>query len=167
MNTFYKWNVIGQIRTALLDGINFGVTILAETGAMDRFVCGVLAFALLGCDAAGSGFRGVEPVTRHVDGSRFTLRFRGDLVEAIRTSPEMLPKFEAVARKAARAAEAERAGCETAWVEGDPAMMLLGLACYGGKAPRKPKRRNMLSCDFQTLTGGNLYPAGTVECSKL
>ena len=62
---------------------------------------------LAACDAAGPGFRGADKVVREVDGSRFTLRFRGDMVEAIRTSPEMLPRFETVARRAALLAEAE------------------------------------------------------------
>ena len=126
----------------------------------------LLAFALAGCDAAGPGFRGAEAVTRSVDGSRFTLRFRGDLVETVRTSPEWLPRFEDVARRAARAAEAERPGCRTAWVEGDPSMQLLGLSCDGAKAPARPKRRGMLVCDLEDLTARDGVAEGSLSCFK-
>lgn len=127
----------------------------------------VLSLFLLGaCDAAGPGFRGVEPTVRVVEGSRFALRFRGDLVEAVRTSPEWLPKFEDVARKAALAAEAERPGCQSEWVEGDPSTLLLGLSCDGARAPKPPKRRGMLLCDlFDANRDGGLY-GGSLSCIK-
>ncbi len=122
---------------------------------------------LTACDAAGPGFRGADKIQREAEGSRFTLRFRGDMVEAIRTSPEMLPKFPAIARRAALVSERERPGCKTAWVEGDPAMMLLGLSCDGRKPPKKPKRREMLFCDLMDLHG---RPGGVLEgqmhCAK-
>jgi hypothetical protein len=125
----------------------------------------VLALAALaGCDAAGPGFRGAEAVTREVAGSRFTLRFRGDLVEAVRTSPEWLPDFAVIARRAAFLAEAERAGCKTAWVEGDPAMLLLGLSCDGRKPPKRPDRRGMRVCElFEIRTRGAVYE-GSLSC---
>ncbi|MCC1490993.1 hypothetical protein [Cognatishimia sp. F0-27] len=122
---------------------------------------------LAGCDTAGPGFRSAEPVTRVVEGSRFTLRFRGDLVEAIRTSPEMLPRFEDVARKAGLAAQAERPGCVTDWVEGDPAVVLLGLSCNGGKAPKRPKRKALLLCDLYDLSTRDSVGRGSAECEKL
>ncbi|MBV2359744.1 hypothetical protein KUH32_08155 [Thalassococcus sp. CAU 1522] len=124
------------------------------------------ALLLMSCDAAGPGFRGADKVVREVDGSRFTLRFRGNLVEAIRTSPEFLPRFPDVARKAAIAADTAT-GCKTAWVVGDPAMMTIGQSCNGEKAPPKPKRRKSYTCDLfdvrysPALDSG----AGTLNCT--
>ena len=120
---------------------------------------------LAACDMAGPGFRGLDKVERACEGSRFTMRFRGDMVEAIRTSPEMLPRFEAVARKAGLLAQVET-GCRAAWVEGDPAMMLIGLSCDGKKPPKKPKRRKMLYCDILHLQGRDGLYAGQMECGK-
>ncbi|WP_245853324.1 hypothetical protein [Maliponia aquimaris] len=102
---------------------------------------------------------------RTVEGSRFSLRFRGDLVEAIRTSPEAFPRFEAVARKAGIAAQIE-SGCRAAWVEGDPSMMWIGLSCDGQPAPKMPRRPRTLYCDIDgaDLRGGRM--TGALTCSK-
>ena len=118
---------------------------------------------LVACDSAGPAFRGAEPVKAEIDGSRFTLRFRGDMVEAVRTSPEWNPRFETVAEKAARAAEAQRPGCVTDWVDGDPAMLLLGLKCNGRPAPSRPRRKDLLLCDPIGYDGS----AESLECRQL
>jgi hypothetical protein len=118
------------------------------------------------CDTAGPGFYGAEKVIKEVEGSRFTLRFQGDLVEAIRTSPEMLPKFEQVARKAGIAAQIE-SDCRAAWVEGDPSMMWIGLSCDGRETPKMPRRPRTMFCDLgapTTTTGGIVGP---VRCRSV
>jgi hypothetical protein len=120
-----------------------------------------LVLLLAACDSAGPGFGSAPAVQREFDGSRFTLRFAGDLVEVIRTSPEWMPRFETVARKAAFVVEAELPGCRPAWIEGDPAMMLMGLSCDGRKAPRRPKRDRSFFCD---LTPGR-SPSNGLTCS--
>jgi hypothetical protein len=122
-----------------------------------------LLLGLAACDMAGPGFHGAPKLVREVEGSRFTLRFQGDLVEAIRTSPEMLPRFDAVARKAGIAAQME-SGCTASWVEGDPSMMWIGLSCDGKAAPKMPRRPRTLFCDLTVVSpeSGNL-PA-SVAC---
>ncbi|SDX89553.1 hypothetical protein [Citreimonas salinaria] len=127
----------------------------------------LMLFATLSaCDAAGPGFRGGEAVTREVEGSRFTLRFRGPLAEAVRTSPEWLPAFDATARRAALAAQAERPGCRVAWVQGDPAMMLVGLACGERPAPAIPARSRVLLCELIDWRTIGDWTAGALDCAR-
>lgn len=126
----------------------------------------ILLTGLSACDAAGPGFRGAPTVERTVDGSTFTLRFRDSMVEAIRTNPEMLPRFQPVARKAAIAAQVET-GCKADWVQGDPAMMLIGLSCNGAKAPKIPKKRSQLYCDLSDFTVRDGTGSGALVCEKL
>lgn len=127
---------------------------------MRWFSC-VLLLGLAACDVAGPGFLGAERVTRQVEGSRFTLRFQNGLVEAIRTSPEWLPRFEVIARHAGIAAQME-SGCKAEWVEGDPAMMWIGLSCNGEKAPKRPRRPKTLYCVFSDMDLGD----GRLQCHK-
>lgn len=131
-----------------------------------RLVSLLLCLGLAACDAAGPGFRGADKVVRRIEGSTFTLRFRGDMVEAIRTSPEAFPRFQSVARKAALAAQAE-SGCRADWVQGDPAMMLIGLSCEGRKPPKVPKKRSDLYCDLSAFTVRDGIGSGTLTCQKL
>ena len=123
----------------------------------------VLCLGLAACDVAGPGFRGAEKVVSRVEGSTFTLRIRGDLVEAIRTSPEAFPLFQSVARKAAIAAQMET-GCHADWVQGDPAMMLIGLACAGRRPPNIPKARRDLYCDLSAFTVRDGIGSGALTC---
>lgn len=125
----------------------------------------LLLLVFAACDTAGPGFRGAETVTRDVDGSRFSLRFRGPLVEAVRTSPEWLPSFEVTARRAALAAQAERPGCRVAWVQGDPAMMLMGLACGDDAAPAVPTRARVRFCALVERGSIGGWTTGTLDCS--
>ncbi|WP_139168476.1 hypothetical protein [Mameliella alba] len=112
---------------------------------MRGYPCVLLLLGLVGCASAGPGFYGAEKHMRSVEGSRFSLRFRGPLVEATRTSPEWLPRFEEIARKAGIAAQIET-GCRAKWVEGDPAMMWIGLSCDGKPAPQMPRRPRTIQC---------------------
>ncbi|WP_089276748.1 hypothetical protein [Antarctobacter heliothermus] len=98
-----------------------------------------------------------------VDGSRFALRFRGNLVEATRTSPEWLPRFEDVARKAGIAAQIQ-SGCRADWVEGDPAMMWIGLSCDGGPAPKRMRRPRTIYCDIEDHNQRAGIHAGALTC---
>ena len=127
------------------DRLNQFVTRFGPELAMRGFPCVLLLLGLVGCASAGPGFYGAEKRVREVEGSRFTLRFRGPLVEATRTSPEWLPRFEDVARKAGIAAQIET-GCRAEWVEGDPAMMWIGLSCNGDRAPKMPRRPCTIHC---------------------
>ncbi len=120
----------------------------------------VLLTGLTACDAAGPGFRGVPKVEREVEGSRFTLRRTGNVVEAIRTNPEVLPRFQPIARKAGIAAQLET-GCNAEWVVGDPSQMRVGLSCDGGKPPPKPKGNRLIVCDLYKSGQGT----GSLDCS--
>ncbi len=131
---------------------------------MRYFLCMVI-MSVSACGMGGPGFRGVDPIKTEFEGSKFTLRIRGNIVEATRTNPEMLPRFEAVARKAGIAAQIQT-GCKAAWVEGDPAMMLIGMSCAGEKPPKKPKRSRTLYCDILSLQARDGVVAGSLECGK-
>ncbi|MBP0482360.1 hypothetical protein [Sagittula salina] len=120
-----------------------------------------LFLVLAACDMAGPGFSGAPKVMREVEGTRFTLRRRGDVVEAIRTSSEVLPRFPEVARKAGIAAQKET-GCRALWIMGDPAMMWVGLACAGRSAPGMPKRPHTLFCEVYDAGHGAI----DLECSR-
>ena len=120
-----------------------------------------LILGLAACDAAGPGFSGAEKAIREQDGAHFTLRRRGDLVEAIRTNPEVLPRFQAVAPKAGIAAQLWT-GCRAEWMMGDPAMMVVGMACPGRTPPKLPKRRHTMYCELFTGIGNSFE----MECHK-
>lgn len=121
---------------------------------------------LAACNTAGPGFRGVPAQTVTVEGSRFLLRINGPLAEATRTSPEFLPKFADVARKAGLATY-RATGCEPRWIRGDPAMMIVGSSCNGAKPPPKPKRRVSFSCDvLDDWRSGNATRIVGLECYK-
>lgn len=107
----------------------------------------LMAVAVLtACNAGGSGFRGVPPAQQEVAQSRFLLRTRGPVTEVTRVSPEFLPRFEDVARKAAVAVHRET-GCVARWIVGDPAVLTIGSDCAGRPAPPMPKARPRLICD--------------------
>ncbi|WP_323767209.1 hypothetical protein [Antarctobacter sp.] len=127
--------------------------------------CVLLLLGLAACDAAGPGFYGAEKRIREVEGARFTLRFQGNLVEATRTNPEWLPRFPDVARKAGIAAQIE-SGCRADWVEGDPAMMWIGLSCDGKPAPKRPRRPKTIFCDIGDITRRGATYAGALNCRK-
>lgn len=126
----------------------------------------LLLLGLAACDMAGPGFSGAPKVVRQIDGSTFTLRFRPNMVEAIRTSPEAFPRFQPIARKAAIAAQMET-GCHADWVQGDPSMMLIGLACDGRKAPKMPRKKSELYCDLSQFTVRDGLGSGDLTCRKL
>ncbi|MFZ5964084.1 hypothetical protein ACOXXX_14125 [Thalassococcus sp. BH17M4-6] len=105
-----------------------------------------LVFLLTACNTGGPGFRGIDPVAQDYDGSRFLIRRNGPLVEVLRVSPEAMPSFRVVARKAGLLTQ-RMTGCRAAWVRGDQAMMVIGLSCDGAKPPKKPKRRARFGCD--------------------
>lgn len=127
----------------------------------------VLILLLTACTAAGPGFRGLDPVMREAEGSRFAIRRLGPMAEVIRTNPEWVPRFETTARRAALAVQAE-SGCRARWVRGDPAMMLVGLSCAGRKAPKMPKGPPSFTCDI--FDGAYLPSMGVIdlglECTR-
>ncbi|WP_418594589.1 hypothetical protein [Ponticoccus sp. (in: a-proteobacteria)] len=131
-----------------------------------RLVSLLLCLGLAACDAAEPGFRGAERVVSRVEGSTFTLRIRGDMAEAIRTSPEAFPLFRTVARRAAIAAQV-KTGCRADWVQGDPAMMLIGLACEGRRPPKIPKARRDLYCDLSAFTLRDGIGSGALACQRV
>lgn len=118
---------------------------------------------LCACDTASPAMWQAETVRTQVEGSAFTLHIKDGMVEAVRTSPEVFPRFDAVARKAAFAAQ-RQTGCDVAWAEGDPAIVLMGLSCNGLPPPPRPKRRKTIYCDVvDVYTRGDLTDAA-VEC---
>ncbi|SIS84479.1 hypothetical protein SAMN05421759_104249 [Roseivivax lentus] len=107
----------------------------------------VLFCLLLGaCNTGGPGFARIAPDRVTQDGSTFLFRRNGPLIEAERISPEFLPRFQPVARKAGLAAQT-RTGCPVVWIMGDQAMMVLALDCPGGPKPPKMPRSVHWRCD--------------------
>lgn len=107
------------------------------------FVCCIVLIA--GCDTAGRGFGDAKPVKSSMGGSHFTIRIADNVAEVIRTSPEWNPRFSTTAVKAGMAVQAQRPDCRAAWVEGDPALMRVGLSCNGKEAPNMVTR-SRLTC---------------------
>lgn len=128
---------------------------------MRLFTFVFLILGLAACDAAGPGFRGADMVKVSEGGMDFTLRRRGNFVEAIRTNSTWLPKFQEVAPQAGIAAQ-KASGCRADWVMGDPAMMIIGLECDGHTAPPLPSRKHTLFCDFIAAGQGRLE----MECVR-
>ncbi len=122
-----------------------------------------LVFVLSACNGPGPGFHGGEKVTRRVEGSKFTLWIKQDRVVAIRTSSEVLPRYQEVARKAIIATQKET-DCEAAWVVGDESLMWIGLSCDGRKAPKRPTRQSSLHCDIDDLYKRGESLAGYMTC---
>lgn len=122
-----------------------------------------LILVLGACDDAGPGFRTTPKVEREVDGSRFSLRQNGNIVEAIRISPEFFPQFDQVAGRAAMAVKLET-GCVPKWVDGDESLLRVGVSCNGERAPKKPRRRQSLHCDIEDLYARGDSFAGHMTC---
>ncbi|QFT61507.1 hypothetical protein [Roseivivax sp. THAF30] len=116
-----------------------------------RWLLALLLFILAACNTGGPGFGGIEPERVSQDGSSFLFRRTGPLIEAQRISPEMMPRFQTVATKAGRAAEA-RTGCDVAWIMGDQAVMMMALDCPGGPPPPKMPRTQNWSCHAITAS---------------
>ncbi|QFS81397.1 hypothetical protein FIU97_00940 [Roseivivax sp. THAF40] len=106
----------------------------------------LLALALSACNTGGPGFSRIAAERVTQSGSTFLFRRNGPLIEAQRVSPEMLPRFQPVARKAGIAAQA-RTGCPVRWIVGDQAMMIMALDCPGGPKPPKIPRSRYWSCE--------------------
>ncbi|MCR8550826.1 hypothetical protein M4578_23625 [Salipiger sp. P9] len=130
-----------------------------------RHVTFLALLLAVACDMAGPGFRGVPPVKREIEGSRFTIRVRDRMAEVIRTSPEFPARFDPIAARAKRAVFLET-GCEPMWVTGDPAMMVMGLSCKGEPAPKQPRRR-MVSCEiFGAYYSDRLGGSASMDCTE-
>lgn len=145
---------------ACLVAIKNLLTIVAHAGLM-RMILFVPLILLTACDTPGPGFSGAPAVKVVEAGTSFTLRRRGNFVEAIRTSSHMLPKFEDVARNAGVATQAQT-GCRADWVLGDPTMMTIGLECDGHRAPPLPRRKHTLFCEYFDAGQGAL----DLECIR-
>lgn len=92
-------------------------------------VCVVLCIALLAsCATETRHFRGVDPVRVTVDGSRFEIRLRGNLAEAIRINPQYAPRLGPL-RARAGFAMAQVSGCQVTGVLGDQSVLTGILEC--------------------------------------
>lgn len=86
--------------------------------------------ALMACNSAGPGFRGLPATSVTVDGSTFDVRVNGRLAEAIRTNSEYAPRFGPIQGRAGQAM-ALVSGCKVKEVRGDQAVALGILDCGG------------------------------------
>lgn len=88
----------------------------------------LLSFCLAGCDSPSLAFASAPAARVAVEGSEFTVSWRGERAEAIRTSREFRPSrsgTEAKARRAIRIAT----GCRVKVIEGDVSIQLAKLDC--------------------------------------
>lgn len=116
-----------------------------------------LIIFLAGCNTPSPGFYGTQSVTRDLGGHRFLVRVKADQAEVTRTSAQWRPELSHIQGLATKAAQ-EVSGCKVAWIEGDVALMVVGLSCNGAPAPPKPKRKKSIYCDI--MRGG-----GAIDCS--
>jgi len=96
---------------------------------MQRY--GYLALVLLAsCSSPHPVFMSSQEQVVEVEGSRFTVRIKGELAEAIRTNFEFVPKISDTFPKAAKAMEIA-SGCTVVpnSMKGDPALMVAKLDC--------------------------------------
>lgn len=112
--------------TAIVQAEGMTVPVIVPVPVPLGLLC--LCLALAGCNAPGLGFSGLPAVEVTQGESRFALRRRGDEVEAVRISREVLPRFDRVALSAARAAE-RTYGCRARAPTGDPSVVRMTLDC--------------------------------------
>lgn len=87
-----------------------------------------LPICLAACDSPSLAFAGAPATRVSVGGSEFTVRRRGDRVEAVRTSREVFPSRSGTEAKARRAI-AIATGCAVKAIGGDVSMQLARLDC--------------------------------------
>lgn len=88
----------------------------------------ILLLVLSGCDSPSLAFRDVAARQVVVDGSRFSVRVKGEHAEIIRLSPERWPRFDEVRTKAERAVYMAT-GCSVVAIDGDVALMKARVRC--------------------------------------
>ena len=89
---------------------------------------------LASCSNSHPQFLSVQKQVIEVDGSRFDVRIKSDIAEAIRTNFEYVPKVGEIFPKAAKAMEMA-SGCQVVpnSMKGDPALMVARLKCSYSK----------------------------------
>ncbi len=90
----------------------------------------MLILMIAACSSAGSEFRALPATHVEVDGSRYDVRVRGGIAEAIRVNPQYAPRLGHLGGRAAFAM-AQVSGCEVVGVFGDQAVMTGVLSCDG------------------------------------
>ncbi|PCJ10171.1 MAG: hypothetical protein COB16_02510 [Rhodobacteraceae bacterium] len=125
----------------------------------------VLSLVLLtNCTTATRHFRGVAVVHLDVDGSRFDIRVRGNLAEAIRINPQYAPRLGPL-RARAGFAMAKVSGCKVTGVLGDQAVMTGVLDCQdAAPLPIVPSYDCRDVVQWLQTSGAAAYPSYT--CSR-
>lgn len=99
----------------------------------------------MGCNGPGPRHLGVVPTRVEAGGMSFDIRVRNRLAEAIRTNAMFGVRMGDVANAGGQAIR-RATGCEIAWLQGDPSVLLAGLDCGDGQpAPRRPRGRLVCS----------------------
>lgn len=88
----------------------------------------LLLLCLAGCDSPSLAFAGAPAARVSVQGSEFTVRWRGERAEAARTSREFFPSRSRTRAKARRAIEVVT-GCAVRKIRGDVAVQIARLEC--------------------------------------
>ncbi len=112
-----------------------------------RLVCVAMSLCvgLAGCNAPGAYFHNVPPTRVMIEGATFDVRYRNRLAEANRIDARIVPRFDDVALKAARAMRVV-SGCDVAEVRGDAAQITGVLLCDAGQVQRPPTGTELYDC---------------------
>ena len=125
----------------------------------------ILCLLLAACNTPSQGYWGAEKLQFSEGGMRFTAYRKGNLIEVLRTSPEVLPTFPQVALRAVPGVE-RLTGCKAIWAEGDQALIEMGLSCGGAKAPKRKRRPKTLYCDIATGPARSGVTYGNMVCES-
>ncbi len=86
------------------------------------------ALCLVGCNTPTLDFAGIPPIRVEVDGSKFDVRLKGDIAQAIRVNTQWAPSATKMRPKFKVAFE-QASGCEVEGMKGDAALMVAYLKC--------------------------------------
>ena len=136
---------------------------------MKALFCIIALVFLAACDSPSPAFMKGEKIVVEVEGSRFSVHRRDDLVEVYRISPEWLPRLSEVLARARKAIE-QATGCPVAEgsLSGDHALIRAELNCDGNATPQPPQT---LTYDCEVVDSWTIESRATeveaIECERV
>lgn len=123
----------------------------------------LICLMLCACNTPSPRFIGGAQFSFDYGGMRFKAFQKGNRVEVLRISPELLPTFPEVAANAGPGLAAAT-GCTPVWAQGDQALMEIGLSCNGSKPPKPKRRPKTIYCDLQLGPSRSGVSQGNMIC---
>lgn len=121
-----------------------------------RVLCVLLVLTFAACDARSPYFRDVPARRVVVNDVEFSIRQKGRLAEAVRTSSQWMPNLQSVAPFAETAIR-EATGCDVRELRGDASFVLGILACNENRSSQgAPHLRRTTTCEVVDV----FVPAG-------